>query len=157
MVLPFDTITQSAEDTQKLGKSFGDSLLKKEGFPLADGRSATVICLRGDLGSGKTTFVQGVAGGLGITSRLLSPTFIIVRRYVIPMQPFHLYHLDLYRTENESDAESIGFSDMIKNPMAIVIIEWPERLEGLLPGKRTEISFSVLPDGAHRITGGQYG
>lgn len=154
MVLPFDTITQSAEDTQKLGESFGDSLLKGSG---SRGETAKVICLRGDLGSGKTTFVQGVARGLAITSRLLSPTFIIVRRYSIPKQMGELYHLDLYRTENGKDAEVIGFSDMINNPTAIVIIEWPERLEGLLPGERTEIDFRVLPDGTHRISGRKYG
>lgn len=121
------------------------------------GEPAKVVCLRGDLGSGKTTFVQGVARGLGVTSRLLSPTFIIVRRYAIPQQTGELYHLDLYRTENEKDAEAIGFSDMISYPGAVVIIEWPERLEGLLPKKRTEINFWVLPDGAHRISGRNYG
>lgn len=154
MVLFFDTITQSAKDTQALGESFGNSLLKGSGLL---GGAARIICLRGDLGSGKTTFVQGAARGLTITSRLLSPTFIIVRRYSIPKQKGELYHLDLYRTENEKDAEVIGFSDMINNPGAIVFIEWPERLEGLLPKKRLEINFCVLPDGAHRIMGKNYG
>ena len=155
MVLPFDTITQSARDTQKLGEAFGNSLLERGGnTPHGAGR---VICLWGELGSGKTTFVQGVARGLGITSRLLSPTFIIVRRYQVPESETTLYHLDLYRTNGPLDAGVIGLSDMIRETNAIVIIEWPERLEATLPEFRTDIRFVAQENGMHRLTGSNHG
>lgn len=155
MVLPFDTITQSARDTQKLGEAFGNSLLERGGkIPHGAGR---VICLWGELGSGKTTFVQGVARGLGITSRLLSPTFIIVRRYQVPESDTTLYHLDLYRTNGPLDAGVIGLSDMIRETNAIVIIEWPERLETALPEFRTDIRFVAQENGMHRLTGNNHG
>ena len=138
MVLPFDTITQSAKATQRLGETFGPHKYR-------------IICLWGDLGSGKTTFVQGLARGLGIQSRLLSPTFIIVRRYHIPKKNGHLYHIDLYRVKGKEDINALGFAEMIAEPESLVVIEWPERLGELLPEKRIDIRFTVLPDGNHKI------
>lgn len=146
MVLPFQTITKSAAETQELGSQLGHSFLGKEGT-----QPPRIICLWGDLGSGKTTFVQGVARGLGITSRLLSPTFIIVRRYSIPKSVTYLYHLDLYRLKDAKDGESVGFTDLMNDPSALVVIEWPERLGALLPEKRLDIMFLTLPDGDHKI------
>lgn len=86
-------ITESAAETAKVGETLAHEL--------TDGGSPSrILCLYGDLGSGKTTFTQGFARGLGITSRLLSPTFIIVRRYTIPGSEKFLYHIDLYRLRN---------------------------------------------------------
>lgn len=152
MVLPFETITQSAAQTQKLGEAFGNSFLTGE-----DSGTARILCLWGELGSGKTTFVQGLAKGLGITSRLLSPTFIIVRCHDIPKTTGVLYHLDLYRIVSSENVAGVGFTDMIREPESLVVIEWPERLGALLPEKRMDIRFSVLPDGSHKIRGISYG
>ncbi len=110
-----------------------------------------IFCLWGDLGSGKTTFVQGFAKGLGISARLLSPTFIIVRRYEFGEKKAFLYHLDLYRLKNFDDAESIGLSEMLHDPDCIVVIEWPERLGGLLPEHRIDIRFETNADDSHTI------
>lgn len=151
MVLPTHTTTKSAKETQELGKQLGDSLLESEwGLP-------HVICLWGELGSGKTTFTQGVAHGLGITSRLLSPTFIIVRRYDIPKKSWVLYHMDLYRIYGKNDADGIGFTDMLHDPNALVIVEWPDRLLESLPEIRIDIHFKSLADGSHTIRISQYG
>lgn len=139
MVLPFDTVTKSAAETKKLGEEIGRA------------NTFNIICLWGNLGSGKTTFVQGFARGLGITSRLLSPTFIIVRRYQLSSDNGFLYHLDLYRMKEPKDASSVGFEEMIADPDSVVVIEWPERLGTLLPEKRIDITFSVLPNGDHEI------
>jgi len=113
-------------------------------------KSPRVLCFYGELGTGKTTFVQGFAKGLGITSRLLSPTFIIVRRYNIPDSAGFLYHLDLYRVE-EKDLAELGVSDMLSDPDSIVVIEWAEKLGNWLPKDRVDITFSVLPNGNHEI------
>lgn len=139
MVLPFDAVTKSAAETKKLGEEIGRA------------NTFNIMCLWGNLGSGKTTFVQGFARGLGITSRLLSPTFIIVRRYQIPEVSRFLFHLDLYRIKEPEDAKAIGFSEMLADPESVVVIEWPERLGTLLPEKRIDITFSVLPNGEHEI------
>lgn len=152
MVLPFKIITESAAQTQKLGEKLGSSFLTQEGS-----RVPRVLCLWGELGSGKTTFVQGLAKGLGVTSRLLSPTFIIVRHHDIPAFSGILYHLDLYRIATSEDARAIGFTDMVNEPGSLVVVEWPERLGGLLPEKRADIRFETLPDGRHNIIGGMYG
>jgi tRNA threonylcarbamoyladenosine biosynthesis protein TsaE len=111
-----------------------------------------VVCLYGDLGSGKTTFVQGFARGLGILRRLPSPTFIIVRRYEIPNTSGFLYHLDLYRIHTEKELEDLGFSEMIEEANSYMIIEWAEKLGGLLPQSRTDVKFAVQPDGNHQIS-----
>lgn len=145
MVLPFDTITERAGDTQALGETLGRSVLTEAGS------MPRVLCLWGELGSGKTTFVQGLAKGLGITARLLSPTFIIVRRYRRTDTAGFLYHLDLYRMTSADDTESIGFGDMIRDESSLTVIEWPERLGVSLPKDRLDIRFSVLPDGGHHI------
>jgi tRNA threonylcarbamoyladenosine biosynthesis protein TsaE len=132
-------ITKNAEDTAAVGESLANSL------------KTNIVCLYGELGSGKTTFTQGFAKGLGITSRLLSPTFIIVRRYNIPYSVGFLYHLDLYRMQTETDLQSIGISDILSDTKSVVLIEWAERLGAYKPQKRTDISLSLNQDETHTI------
>lgn len=137
MDIPTTVVTEGAQETQELGQTLGFSILTEKGR----GNLPHLFCLWGELGSGKTTFVQGFARGLGITGRLLSPTFIIVRRYQIPKQSRFLLHLDLYRIQKEVDMRSIGFEEMISDPDMIVVVEWPERLGYLLPKKRIDCHF----------------
>jgi len=111
-----------------------------------------IVCCRGELGSGKTTYIQGVARGLGYTGRLLSPTYIIVRRYDIPDKESYLYHLDLYRLTTPEDALGVGFSEIIRDPNAFVLIEWPERLGELMPDSFCDLRFDVTGD-THTIEG----
>lgn len=112
----------------------------------------TILCLYGDLGSGKTTFTQGFAKGLGVTARLLSPTFIIVRRYQFGQPMNYLYHLDLYRMNTIHEIQNLGFSEIIRETGSFVLIEWAERLGTLLPERRIDVSFAVSQDDAHSIT-----
>ena len=149
MVFPFETVTKSAAETQKLGEALGHSLLK--------GDTPRVVCLWGELGSGKTTFVQGLAKGIGITTRLLSPTFIIVRRHEIPARQGFFYHMDLYRTHTPEDAIAVGFADMVNESESLVVIEWPERLGGLLPGTHVDVRFETQKDGTHLLKGSIHG
>lgn len=131
------TITKNAQETKALGAKVGNSL-----------KAPLVLCLYGELGSGKTTYVQGLAQALGITTRLLSPTYIIVRRYNILKTNGFLYHLDLYRVNNIRD---LGFEDMIADHNSIVVIEWADRIVSNLPKKRIDIYFQSLPNGNHKI------
>ena len=142
-------VTNSFEETQQAGIIFAKSLLDKHA-PL-------VILLFGDLGAGKTTFMQGLAKGLGITRRLISPTFIIVRKYEIPgsktqdVRIKQLYHIDLYRTQTVNDLKSLGIKEILQQKDAIVAIEWPEKLGELSPKNRWEITFTTLGENARSI------
>ena len=149
-----EIITQSPEETAKVGEELAHQL-RTQNAELNDQRrglgKATVVCLYGELGSGKTTFAQGFARGLGITSRLLSPTFIIVRRYQVPQTKNYLYHLDLYRISGEQDMAGLGISEILADSGSYVLIEWAEKLKNQLPQRRIDIVFKTLDDGRHSI------
>ena len=108
------------------------------------------MCLYGQLGSGKTTFCQGFAKGLGIGGRLLSPTFIIVRRYELPNNQNFLYHIDLYRV-NGKDLSNLGLEEIFADSSALVLVEWAEKLGALMQKRRIDVHFSAEDDG-HAIT-----
>ena len=118
-----------------------------------------MLALTGDLGSGKTTFVQGLAEGLGLKSRIISPTFILVRKYKIPFshQPLaisHLYHIDLYRLEKniENEVKNLGIEDFWKSPENVIVIEWAEKIRSMIPKKATWIKFENKGDDRRLIT-----
>jgi tRNA threonylcarbamoyladenosine biosynthesis protein TsaE len=137
-------ITKKSEETAEVGEELARYLADREG--------PRILCLYGQLGSGKTTFTQGFARGLGITSRLLSPTFIIVRRYQIPKKDFYLYHVDLYRLHMVTELAGIGLPEIFSDLASYTVIEWAERLGGLLPDDRIDIHFGVTGDDTHSIT-----
>lgn len=150
------TITKSPEETAKLGEELGDLLRKKVNGKRKKGsgqdrRKATVVCLYGELGSGKTTFVQGFGKAMGISSRLPSPTFFIVRRYSKAAGSGFFYHIDLYRVMDEKELVELGFPELFADPDSIVLIEWAEKLGRLLPKRRIDVQFSVLSDESHQI------
>lgn len=139
-------ITQNSKETQNLGRDFGKSL-----------RVGDIACLYGELGSGKTTFVQGLAKGLGIKQRIISPTFIIVRSYKIRINDKGLmindfYHIDLYRTNNDKDLEGLGIEEIINDKNNIIVIEWAEKMENLLPKKRIDIKFYYEKESTRKVS-----
>jgi len=89
-----------------------------------------VILLTGELGSGKTTFTQGFAKALGIDQKIISPTFVLIRQHEISTEKT-LFHIDLYRMNENTDSKEIGLAEMAQNPNNIILIEWPERLTKL--------------------------
>jgi tRNA threonylcarbamoyladenosine biosynthesis protein TsaE len=134
-------ITTSFEQTQKFGREFAQRL-----------RGGEVIALHGDLGSGKTTFVQGLAEGLGIKKRIISPTFIIMRSYDLEGKTIkNFYHVDLYRIESEKDIEGLGLLELMNDSENIVVIEWPEKIEHLLSERRRDLFFNYLGDDKREI------
>lgn len=130
-------LTKNALETQKFGEKFAKTF--KHG----------TFALYGDLGAGKTTFVQGLARGLGIKKRIISPTFVIVRTYKIGSKNF--YHIDLYRIENGKDIEGLGIGEIMNDPKSVVVIEWAEKLEDLLPKERIDIYFEYLDENKRKI------
>lgn len=113
------TETRSAKETFALGKKIGKNIC-----------SGTVISLKGDLGTGKTVFTQGVAAGLGIEESVNSPTFTILQIYEGGRLPF--YHFDVYRIGDLEEMEEIGYEDCFYGD-GVCLVEWADLIEELLP------------------------
>lgn len=93
-----------------------------------------VVALSGDLGAGKTTFVQGFAQGLGIKEKIISPTFVLIRQHQIPGTDKILFHIDLYRLEDNANLKYLGINEIVENPNYLVLVEWAEKLKELPQG-----------------------
>lgn len=143
-----EILTKSAEETKRLGAKIAAEL------------KAPIYALTGDLGSGKTTFVQGFAQGLGITSKIISPTFILMRKYEVPQVTSHqlpvtsFYHVDLYRFEDniESEVRNLGLTDIWDKPGNVVVIEWAEKIKDLIPKGAMWLKFENLGEDKRKIT-----
>ncbi|MBU2068176.1 tRNA (adenosine(37)-N6)-threonylcarbamoyltransferase complex ATPase subunit type 1 TsaE [Patescibacteria group bacterium] len=134
-----EIITKSDQETKKLAGEIAQEILETAR------KEALVIGLEGDLGSGKTTFIQGVAQGLGIKDKITSPTFVIMKKYN------SFYHIDCYRIES-NDLLELGFKEIISQPGNIVMIEWAERVKDILPKNTIWIKFEYLYKNKRRIT-----
>lgn len=136
-------ITNSFRETQEIGQKFAKTL-----------NNGNVLCLYGNLGSGKTSFVQGLARGLGIDKRIISPTFIIIRSYILKKSNF--YHVDLYRISGSNDLISLGLPELIDSKENILAIEWAEKLEEFLPRNRIDLRFEQIGDNTRKISIGRH-
>ena len=117
-----------------LAQNVSESGRKREG--------AFVIALRGELGAGKTTFVQGFADGLGIKKGVLSPTFVLVKKFPVKRGEFrHFFHIDFYRLRGKDEAENLGLKDIFADRSNIIAVEWPNRVLELLPKDTLWIDF----------------
>lgn len=131
-------ITENFKETQKLGKDLAKRI-----------KNGGILAFYGNLGSGKTTFIQGLAKGLGIKRRIISPTFIIVRSY--KLQKDNFYHVDLYRTHNLYDLSTLGIDEIVKNNRNVIAIEWAEKMDTFIPQKRIDIIFENLGENKRQI------
>ena len=114
------------------------------------GRTLTLPCivaLEGELGAGKTTLVQAIAKGFGVTENVTSPTFALVHEYVAPRG--RIYHLDLYRLNGPRDLVNIGWDDIMAE-QALILVEWPQRAGNQLPSTARLIRLSHLADDPQR-------
>jgi tRNA threonylcarbamoyladenosine biosynthesis protein TsaE len=129
--------SRSPEQTRRVGMRVGGAL-----------RTGDVICLQGDLGAGKTTFVQGVAQGWGSLDPVSSPTFILVNLYR-RADGGQLHHMDAYRLDSAAEAEELDLDAMLaQGPL---LIEWPERMESLLPRERLWLGFEYTDEEGRRM------
>lgn len=111
----------------------------------------TVITLDGDLGAGKTVFARGFARGLGITEPVSSPTYTIVQEYNLP-QKGRLYHLDLYRISGVQAALAFGVDEFLDDPEAYALVEWPERIDGIIPEDALHIQIKHTGNESREIS-----
>ncbi len=145
------SITRNAQETQKMAAKFAKQILRQK-----TAGSAVVLALSGDLGAGKTTFLQGFARGLGIDETVNSPTFVIMKKFSIARSPTSrnfrfFYHFDCYRLENPEDILYLGFKEIIADPQNIVAIEWPEKISDLIPKHAVNINFGHLEENKRSI------
>ena len=111
----------------------------------------TVFAFRGNMGAGKTTFIKAICEELGVEDVINSPTFAIVNEYRSDETGELIYHFDFYRINKLSEAEDIGTEDYFYSG-ALCFIEWPEKIEELLPGDVVEVNISENPDGTRTVT-----
>lgn len=117
---------------------------------------ATVVGLYGDLGAGKTTFVQAAAKALGLTNHIVSPTFLIMRTYSLTSSSYaSLTHIDAYRLEGSGELQALKFEERLKDPKGLILIEWADKVAGLLPAGHTKLFFEFVDEHTRRITVGK--
>lgn len=119
--------------------------------------NAQVIALTGDLGAGKTAFTKEIAKLLGVSHEITSPTFVIMKSYEIASHPFlkSLIHIDAYRIESDDEMRVLGFSEILSDPTRLVCIEWPEKIENLIPKDAYTVSLTLNLDETRTITYGK--
>ena len=122
--------SRNEQDTMEIAEN-----IESEKFP------GMVICLYGELGSGKTVFAKGFAKALGITDTITSPTFSLVKEYLDGEMP--LFHMDVYRLDDSN--EEFGLADYL-NQDGVCLIEWPEMIESQLPEERLDILFKIVDE-----------
>lgn len=140
-----EIISHNLEDTKGAAKEFLKTL-----SPLQS--SATVVELIGDLGAGKTTFTQKLAEMLEIQETVVSPTFVIQKRYTIPNHPHFktLIHIDAYRFENPEEITTLGWQEDLENKENLILIEWPSKMQNHIP-ESTQIHFEHIDETTRKI------
>ena len=153
--MPPKVITKNINQTQKLGEKFARQIYLSQ--INKNKKLAAVLGLQGDLGSGKTAFLQGFAKGLGIKEKVLSPTFVLIKKFKIKnpiaVKKFfkNFYHIDLYRIDSIKNIKELKLKDIFLNPENIVAIEWPQIIKSKLPKSAIIIKFAFVDKNKREI------
>ena len=142
-------ITKSTEETRKIGEDLAKEVA---GFESKE-KFALVIALEGELGAGKTTFTQGFANGVKVENKVTSPTFVLFKIYPLRIKSFFkkMIHVDCYRLRNYKDLGAIGFRDEINNMENIILIEWSDRVQPILPEKHIKVHIDHINKNQRKI------
>ncbi len=137
MTATIDIVTRTPDETRTVGAGLAELLVPGD-----------VISLTGDLGAGKTTFVQGAARGLGVGEQVVSPTFVLVREYrgEVPV-----YHLDVYRLDRLQEVIDLGFEDLL-DPSGVIFVEWGDAIDALLPDEHLRVELRTDDGDARRLS-----
>ena len=136
-------VSHNPEESRKFAGDLAGNLMSRSRLDMGGG--ALVLALVGDLGSGKTTFARAFAEGLGVKEKIKSPTFIIFRKSNIKNKNFlYFYHFDVYRINSEKEILNLGWKEIISNPENIVLAEWADKIEKILPKNCIKINFKHL-------------
>ena len=133
-------ITGSEEEMERVAGKYAEEASRKP----ETGR-ATIIALRGELGAGKTNFARGFIKELGGRGRVTSPTFVIIKKHKLNRGPWRqACHIDAYRLKSGKELSVLGFKEIEKNPENVILIEWPEKVRGILPRGAKRVGFRHL-------------
>jgi len=150
--------TNSSSQTKKLGKKLAEKIVSPTGFKQEQNQqgSPCILCLQGDLGAGKTCFLQGFAKGLDIKQKITSPSFVILKKFKIDNQLSkihyqYFYHIDCYRIQKPEEIMDLGFKRMLSDNANIIAIEWPERITKILPKQIIKIKFEFINKNTRKI------
>ena len=135
----FKIISKSEEDTAKLAQELAGKLPR-----------GTVIALYGDLGAGKTVFSRAFAKAIGVRETVSSPTYTIIQEYQLEYGGY-FYHLDLYRIKNSRDALAFAVDEYLNDSNSYALLEWPERIEDILPPETVVMRIKHLSDTEREI------
>ncbi len=140
-------ILTTPEDTENEAARFIEALH-------SEAVGATLVTLSGELGAGKTAFVQCVAKTLGINDTVNSPTYVIEKIYNVPegSRFSRLIHIDAYRLQSAADLNVLGFGEVMSHTGTLILLEWPERVVGIAEQASVKILLELLPDGSRQIT-----
>jgi tRNA threonylcarbamoyladenosine biosynthesis protein TsaE len=135
---PTEHLSDSVEQTEAIAAALATQL-----------QGGECLALHGDLGAGKTQFVRGLVRGLGGNARAVSsPTFVLLNVY--DTGRLAVYHLDAYRVGGAEDFEALGFAELLEQG-GVVVVEWPERVSELLPGRRIDVHITAIAEGRRRL------
>lgn len=141
-------LSKSPKETQKIAADLARKIIKA--------KKGVVIALEGELGAGKTTFIQGFAKALGIKSKIKSPTFVLMKKYIAPKSAksrrrldnqgdaLTFYHLDCYRVWDNKDLKIPELKEILEAPHNVVVIEWAERVKKIIPKKHIRIHIDHI-------------
>lgn len=130
-------VTRSSDETRKAAAALAELLLPGD-----------VVSLTGELGAGKTAFVQGAARSLGVEGPVVSPTFVLVREYRGTMP---VYHVDVYRLDRMQEVHDLGFEDLL-DPSGVVFVEWGDAVEALLPDSLLRVELISEDEETRQVT-----
>lgn len=157
-------LSESPEETQKIASLLINTILKQKNLKRKQfclRRQALVISLEGNLGSGKTEFLKGIAKGIKLKEKIFSPTFLIMKRFTLKHKLFRakrekrfpndsegflfkfLWHFDCYRLKKVSEMKELDFKEIIKNCQNIIFIEWGDKIKRFLPKNHWTIKFKI--------------
>ncbi|MEK7652779.1 MAG: tRNA (adenosine(37)-N6)-threonylcarbamoyltransferase complex ATPase subunit type 1 TsaE [Patescibacteria group bacterium] len=145
-IIRMKIVSKNLKETKNIAKNFLQKLK-------SDTKKAVVVGLHGDLGSGKTTFVQFVAEMLGTKENITSPTFVIEKIYKIENYnwPKRLIHIDAYRLKCGEELRILGFEEILNDQENLILIEWPENVYDILPKNILKIEFEFIDENTRKI------
>lgn len=137
-----EIITKNSQETFDFGKEFSQKI-----------RGGGLLCLEGELGAGKTTFTQGLLAGLGVKETVNSPTFLVMKQYLLENKDRtikKIYHIDAYRIDGREMLD-LGWEELIADGENILIVEWPEKIREIIPTDFWQIDFAHLEGDRRKI------
>ncbi|HEY4474455.1 MAG TPA: tRNA (adenosine(37)-N6)-threonylcarbamoyltransferase complex ATPase subunit type 1 TsaE [Candidatus Paceibacterota bacterium] len=145
-------LSKSFKETQKIASGLARKIIKT--------KKGAVISLEGELGAGKTTFIQGFAKALGIKSKVKSPTFVLMKKYPVKLRhgaskvsnQTNLYHLDCYRIRDYKDLRIPEMKEIFESSYDIILVEWAERIKRVIPKKHITIHIDHISKNQRKIT-----